>query len=262
MSSYNYSISSDTSNSLLNSEKLSESISSSTITSTLTNISSSGDTVTINFDSSLTTEEKTTLDALISAHDGTPTPEQTPVEIDSDGRQITKVATTYKGWRYLAHSIEAETSKLNGCFSSDWQGNSRTDFTMKFYNSSGTELVAGTQAELDANCVKTVITLKPDYDYDIIGGNVHQHTTPTSDVRLWVIAGATELGALGVTEFVGGLNFKYITPGDKIETDGRASARLNKNTEGVPFQTNQLQYIITHPTGHNHQIMIVVEYFR
>ena len=38
-------------------------------------------------------------------------------EIDDDGRQIVKAATTYKGWRYLAHVIEIETSKLNGCFS-------------------------------------------------------------------------------------------------------------------------------------------------
>jgi len=101
------------------------------------------------------------------------------------------------------------------------------------------------------------VTLKPDYDYDIIGGSIHQHITPVSDVRLWVVAGAVELGALGLKEFVGGLNMKYMGINEQIETDGRASARMNKTTTGVPYQTNQLQYIITHNAGHQHELMLV-----
>jgi hypothetical protein len=186
------------------------------------------------------------------------------IDSDQDGRSIQRAAATYKGWRYLAHPIEVTTSKLNGCYSSNWEGIARTDCTIKYYNDQDVELTAGTQAELDTDCVKTVITLAPSHDYDIIGGNIHQHTTPTQDVRIWVIAGATDLAYLPgtVTEFVGGLNFKYITEGSSIETDGRASARLNLTTTGVPVPTNKMQYIFRHPVGFQHDLMIVVEYFR
>jgi hypothetical protein len=264
MSSYNYSISADTSNALLNNEVLASSVVSSTINKSLQDIKSDGDTLSVVFESALSTEEQATLDALIAAHDGTPSPEIAELEIDDDGRQVTKTATTYKGWRYLAHVIEVETAKLNGIFSANWDGSSRTDFEMKFYDDQDAELVAGTQAELDSDCVKTVITIAPSHDYDIIGGNIHQHTTPTENIRLWVIAGATDLAHVPgtVKEFVGGLNMKFMGINEQIETDGRASARLNLETEGLPVPTNKMQYIITHPAGHQHELMIVLEYFR
>ena len=264
MSSYNYSIANDTSNALLNSENLYIEVESSIISPSLDRIDTEDDTMTLIFTSSLTIGEKTTLDALVAAHDGTPNPETPEIEIDDDGRQVQKSAATYKGWRYLAHPIELTTSKLNGCYSKDWTGTDRSDFTMKFYDVNGTELVAGTQAELDTDCVKTEITFAPAYDYDIIGGNVFQHTRPTTDIRMWVIAGAIDLKHLPgtVTEFVGGLNFKFVSAEDHIETDGRASARLNQTTEGVPVPTNKMQYTFCHDAGHQHDIMIVVEYFR
>ena len=260
MSSYNYSITTDTLNGKY-SDKLEQEIHDSNIVTALNNITESGDTLTITFEATLSSGDETTLTAIVNAHDGEKL-DPTAVEIDDDGRQVTRTAATYKGWRYLAHVLEMETATLNGVFSSDWQGTSRSDFTIKYYDNTDTELVAGTQAELDANCVKTVVTIKPSYDYDIVGGNVHQHTTPTENVRMWVVAGATELGALGVREFVGGLNMKFMGINEQIETDGRASARMNHTTTGVPFQTNQLQYIITHPVGYQHELMIVVEYFR
>jgi len=185
-------------------------------------------------------------------------------EVDDDGRQIVKSATTYKGWRYFAHTIEVESATLDSAYSSDYTGADRTDYTLKFYDSENTELTAGTQAELDSDCVKTVITLAPAYDYDIIGGKIHQHTTPLENIRLHVIAGATDLSHLPGTikEFVGGLNMKFMGVNENIETDGRAGARMNLATEGIPVATNKLQYIITHPAGERHELMIVVEYFR
>lgn len=264
MFSYNYSIINDTENSLLNSDTLTQSINDSTISQNVDNITTNGDVLTINFQSSLTTAEETTLTSVINNHDGIANSETPELEIDDDGRQIHKTAATYRGWRYLAHPIEITTSKLGSLFSKDWQGNDRNNIDLKFYDSNDVELVAGTQIELDNNCVKTEITFAPSYDYDIIGGNVHQNLTPTENIRLWVIAGAVDLKHLPgtVTEFIGGLNMKFINPGDHIETDGRASARLNYTTEGLPVPTNKMQYIIDHPVGHQHDIMIVVEFFR
>lgn len=264
MFSYNYSIINDTENSLLNTDTLTESINNSTISQTVDNISTEGDTIIIFFQSSLTTEEQSTLTGIVNGHDGAPNPETPELEIDDDGRQIQKLAATYKGWRYLAHPIEITTSKLDGLFSKDWQMNHRSCVKVKFFDANGTELTGNTQTELDNNCTRTEVTFQPSYDYDIIGGNVHQDISPTVDIRLWVIAGATDLRDLPgtITEFIGGLNLKYINEGDHIETDGRASARLNLTSEGVPVPTNKMQYIIEHPTGHQHGLMIVFEYFR
>lgn len=184
------------------------------------------------------------------------------VEVDDDGRQIIRAASTYRGWRYLARPVEFETSKLNSVYTSNWQETDRADYTIKYFDDQGAELTAGTQTELDSSCVKTVITISPTFDYDLIGGHIHQHTTPTANIRMWVVAGAIQLGTAGTKEFVGGLNMKYMGTDEQIETDGRASARMNVATTGIPVPTNEIQLIITHPAGHNHELMVVLEYFR
>jgi hypothetical protein len=195
---------------------------------------------------------------------------------DTDNRPVTRPVFAKKGWTYLAHPIEFTTSKLNACYANDWLDNSRNNFDFKFYNSSGTELVAGTQAELDANCVETRVTLKPDYDYEIISGNIHQHTKPssTNDVRLWVVGGVIDntnnypweypasSGVYHVKEFAGGLNLKFMGQEKNIETDGRASKFMGKTKTGVPYNANQFQMIIRHPVGYQHEMMLVLEYFR
>jgi hypothetical protein len=183
---------------------------------------------------------------------------------DASGRVINRTSAAEQGSTYLAHPIEIETSKLNGCYSSDHTGTSRTDFTMRFYNSSDVELVAGTQAELDSNCVKTVVTFKPQYDYEIVGGHIHQNSTPTTDVRIWVTGGMFDASDLPVSakEFVSGFNLYFMGAEEQIETDGRASKYMKQVTTGAPYDTNTLQFIIRHNTGINHRIMFVTEYFR
>jgi uncharacterized protein (UPF0333 family) len=187
-------------------------------------------------------------------------------ERDSDGRAVSRVAAANKGATYLAHPIEMETSKLSGCYSKDYTGTDRNDFSMRFYNSSDVELTAGTQVELDSNCVKTVITWKPAYDYELVGGNMHQITQPTNDIRLWVIGGMFDPNDNPVTgyvaEFAGGINMAYFAPSEQLETDGRASKFMAQTTEGAPYPTNTLQFIIRHNTGDNHKLKIVLEYFR
>jgi hypothetical protein len=190
---------------------------------------------------------------------------------DESNRILVRNVAAKKGWTYLAHPIECTTSKLDGCYASDWSGTARGNISMKFYNSSDVELVAETQAELDANCVKTVITFNPDYDYEIVSGNIHQHTTPTSNIRVWVVGGTIDnnglpweypTGTFNVGEFVGGINLKYIGDQDQIETDGRASKYMKKTITGVPYNANQMQVIIRHPVGEQSDIMLVLEYFK
>jgi len=259
---YSYTISTDTANAKVDLASLKDEYETSAIVIALDRIETSGDDLDIYTKDALSGGDETILgDTVVANHQGEATIEP-DVEVDDDGRQIVKAATTYKGWRYLAHVIEMETAKIGGCFSNDFQSIARGDFTMKFYDDQDVEITSGLQADLDSDCVKTVITFQPTYDFDLIGGNVHQHTTPTENVRMWVVAGAVDLGPAYVKEFVGGLNFKFLGVNEQIETDGRAGARLNYSTPGVPVPTNKMQYIVTHPAGHHHEIMIVMEYFR
>ena len=135
------------------------------------------------------------------------------------------------------------------------------DIGMKFYDVNNVELT--TQASIDTSCVKTVVTFKPMYDYELVSGTVNVQSSPSEDMRLWVVGGVPELGAAGVREFVRNLNIKYISPSETLQTDGRASKYMKKTTMGVPFNTNQLQIIIKCSTsGVKHPIMMAFEYFR
>lgn len=180
---------------------------------------------------------------------------------DIDSRNIVRIAAANKGAAYKAHFFEFETSKLASLYCKDWEDVSDPDITIKFYNSSNVELT--TQASLDTDCVKTVITFAPGYDYEVISGSIHTVTQTTNDIRLWLVGGALELGAAGTKEFVRGLNLKFISADEMIETDGRASKWMATTTTGVPYNTNQLQVIVRNDiAGDKHKIMMAFEYFK
>ena len=194
------------------------------------------------------------------------------LEVDEEGRQINRTAYGKKGWTYIGHPFEFTTSKLNSVHSKDWKNADRADYILKFYKSDGTEVT--TQSDIDTYCVETRLTIKPDYDYEVIAGTVDIHTAITTDVRMWVVGGVIDSttnlpweypassGVYHAKEFAGGINFKYIGVDQKIETDGRAAKYMSKTSTGVPFNTNQFQVIIRHPVGEKHDFMLTLEYFR
>jgi hypothetical protein len=196
------------------------------------------------------------------------------MEVDEEGRQINRIAYGKQGWTYMSHPIEFETSKLNSLYEKNWLGNDRGCSSIKFYDSNGTELVAGTQAELDSSCVETRITFNPDFDYEIISGKVDIVSSPSSDVRMWVMGGVIDnttnlpweypaaSGIYHAKEFAGGLNFKYIDNSQETETDGRASKFMPKTKTGVPFNCNQFQIRMRHDAGVKCKFMLIFEYFR
>ena len=70
MATYNYSIENDTLNGAVNSGNLADEIEASSIAITWLGIEVSGDDLDIEFDASLSTQEKTDLDAIVAAHTG------------------------------------------------------------------------------------------------------------------------------------------------------------------------------------------------
>jgi len=271
---YTYSITDDTLNGIVDTGTLRVEIENSSIIIAIDRISTSDDDLNITFKANLGSADETILDDLVSNHEGADSSDDIQhvlidgVEVDSEGRQIQRMAAGKKGWTYMAHPIEITTSTISGCYSSDFNNNPRTDFDMKLYNAEGDEIID--QPTADTDCVKTVLTFKPNYDYEIISGNVFQAIVTTKDIRIWTIGGAFSVvdnSPIFVKEFISGINFKYIGNDDHIETDGRASKLMVKDitSKGLPFPTYQgncFQFIIRHPVGEKHSIMTMLEYFR
>lgn len=261
-----YTISTDTLNAKVDLESLETAIQDSTITIAIDLMDVTGDILTITFKAVIATSEHTTLTGIVNAHTGVEVT-QPDTEVDIEGRQVTRVAAAKKGWAYIAHFFEFETSKDGSLFCEDWSGTVNPAFSMSFHKSDGTSIVdegsyADKQAHIDAECVETKVLYKPDFDYELVSGDIRMIMAPTEDCRTWVIGGAVELGAIGTKEFVSGVNFKFLGADEVVHTDGRASKFMAKTTTGVPYQTNQLQIIVRHSAGNRHRLMYSFEYFR
>lgn len=181
-------------------------------------------------------------------------------EYDEDGRRIQRVAAAKKGWSFLSRPTELETSLLNSEYSKSHDEVDRSDVTLKFYNAQDAEITV--QGTLDTDCVKTILTISPNHDYELIGGSIRQESSPGVAVRVWVVGGVPELGSAGIKEFIGGVNMCFLSNQEHVQTDGRASKYMKKTTAGIPYNTNQLQFIIRHPAGKKHKLMFTMEYFR
>lgn len=217
-----------------------------------------------------------------------------PNDMDESGREVTRYAATDKGWAYLADSIEFTTSKDASVFNEDFKGNNRSTCVIRFYDDQDVEIVdeidnndnnityTDKQDHIDNKCIKTTLTVDFDKDYDIISGMVEQLKSPEDiignlvDVRMWAIIGILDPNGIPfdpdgpgtewseqVTEFVGGINLKFFSNDQEIKTDGRAGKKLFKIVnEAIPYNQNQMQFIIKHPTGFKHEIMPILEYYR
>lgn len=181
---------------------------------------------------------------------------------DSGGRQVSRLAITEEGWSFLAHFIECQTSTLDGIFCEDKDGNEETQHYAKFYDSSNNELT--TQMSITASCVKSVFTIIPNTDIEIVSGEVHHFTIPLTDVRLHSSIGviAPDGTPIATKDFVRNLNLKYKGVNKSIITDGRAPKRLDQTLEGVPYDANQIQVVVYHDTGMQHDFMLELEYYR
>lgn len=181
-------------------------------------------------------------------------------DYDDSGRQITRVAFTNKGWHYQAHSVEFTTSTLNSCYNKDKNGVDLGFTEIKLYNSNGDEIT--TQLDADLNCVKSVITWKPNFDFEIISGNVRQESKETFDMYLYTgLQANTGLPApynwLYVPFTNGGINMKYIGADEPLKTDGRSSKYVKAGTNGDYFEIT-----LNHGNGNKHSMSVIFEIYK
>ncbi len=180
------------------------------------------------------------------------------IEVDGEGRQTVRRATAKKGWHYSTITAEVKTSDTE-TYNKDYNGTDLNYVTVKLYDDQDVEITDSTNY---GDCVKTVVTIKPDYDFEVIEGDVYHHTRPTENVRLWTLAGIPELGGAGTKVFVNGLNLRFMSPDDHIQSDGRSSKFMSKVIPGLPYQGNQFQFILKHSAGYSHEVMIILECYR
>lgn len=183
-----------------------------------------------------------------------------PTMSDQDGRDIVLPSVAPEGWHYQYLVIEVETSKLSSIYCKDKDGSNLTTFTQSFYNGSGVQLVAGTQAELDSNCVETRFTFEPPFDYSIIQGALIQKTTPTNDLRFWCV-GAPDISEAsgGSVVFAQGMNLSYYQEKTMFRTDGRVAKRLIYD---ATYHINKLGFYLKHDVGLNHKINFIIELYK
>lgn len=190
---------------------------------------------------------------------------QIPEDMDPTGRPIIRTAATIKGWHYQAHSIQFEVNKLNSVYNKDADENDLGFTELKVYDSSGNECT--TQLSADTNGVKTVVTWKPDFDFEIISGNVRQATKESIDsyvhVRLQSATGLPAPHDWFVVPFTqGGINLKYIGADEVLKTDGRASKLIKAGTNGDYFEViiNYEADILTNEN--RHEMSIIFEIYK
>lgn len=265
---YQFSITNDFPKQKVSQDKLFVELAGSSISIALISVTVIDDTVDVRFMDTLETTDQQTLNQVVAAHDGEPL-QKAPDEVnvnwedkDKDGRPFTRLAITEKGWTFLAHFIEAETSVLNSIYCEDHTRTVEAQHYCKFYDVNGVELTS--QAAIDTSCVKSVFTIIPGIDFEVVAGEIHQFERPTTNMRLHSIIGviAPNGAPIATTEFVRNLNMKFKDKAKAIVTDGRAPKRLNKTVEGVPYDANQLQIVVNHDAGVKHQFMIELEYYR
>ena len=182
------------------------------------------------------------------------------LDIDSEGRQVNRVAFSNKGWHYQAHSVEFEASVLNSTYNKDKNGNDLGFAEIKLYDSNGDEIT--TQASADLNCVKTVVTWKPNFDFEIISGNIRQESKESFDMYLYVgLNSATGYPAPYNWFYVpftqGGINMKYIGADEPLKTDGRTSKYVKAGTNGDHFEI-----VLNHGAGNKHSMSIIFEIYK
>lgn len=187
-----------------------------------------------------------------------------PNDLDITGRPIVRYAATVKGWHYQAHSVQFEVNKLGSVYNKDKDGNDLGFAELKIYDDNGDECT--TQGSADTDGVKTVLTWKPDFDFEIISGHVRQLQKETVDSYVYVTARiATGLAApndwLDLPFVQGGVNLNYIGADEPLKTDGRAS-KLVRGSNGDHFEIvcNYEADLLTNEN--RHKMSIVFEIYK
>lgn len=181
----------------------------------------------------------------------------TATQVDSDNATIMRVKQCPTGWTYQMRSFEMKTATLASLFNQDYLGNSLYDISIKFYDVSGTLI---TDPALQNTSVKMVADFEPTSDYYLIGGQLKVLSQPVADMRVSVVAVPDLTYAQGGSRvMVQNVNMRYVTPGDRVNADGRAAKFLQYNAS---YHTNKLRFNVVHSAGEQISFGVFLESYK
>ena len=241
----------------------------SSITTALDNMSSVATTVSFNFKDVLSTSDQATLTSLVSGYVYAAQVNITqPVaitdgngnianQLDVDNAQIIRLKAAKKGWTYCACAFEITTSAPNSVVALNFDGTSKTWITMKCFDALGAVV---TDSSMAGSVVKTQVDFEPPYDYEIIGGEMRNLQTLSTDMRLFIVAAPDVPYSYGGSRVMAeNLNLLFLYPGNMFAVDGRASKLLTYNPT---YHSSKLRFIIWHAAGISERLMIDVEHYK
>jgi hypothetical protein len=178
-----------------------------------------------------------------------------PKDVDNTNLSRTKITKT--GWHFQLHGMEMTTGLLNGVYNKDKNGNDLGFAVIKFYDINDLELT--TQVNIDASCVKTVITWEPTEDIEVIGGILEQAAAPNTNVRMWITAiPDVPLVYGGNVPFTnGGINLRYLP--NTLDLDGKTPKELKYDNVN---HTNKFEITLKHDAGVQHTLLLLFKLFR
>jgi hypothetical protein len=243
--------------------RLEQEIRSSAIVTALNYIETVGDQLSIHFKATLSNSDEAILNEIVSAHNGAPLPVEAqpvivvsdPVQKDPDGAAFFRIKAAPAGWTFQLRGFEFKTSNFDSIVNLDAITNvNLKDVTMRLYDSNGNEILDNSNA---TEAVKTVVDYEPAWDYYIKGGFAKILSSPSSDVRLSVVAAPDIPGKLGGSKImIQNINFAYMP---EIRADGQVAKYMIYNPA---HHTNKLRFIIRHGAGEEHGFIILLEQFK
>jgi hypothetical protein len=246
-------------------ELLQKQIQESAIITALDHINASGSDLSVTFKAALSESDETLLTSIVNAHDASELFSQDPLAVliqedltvpkDPDGASIHRVKAAKAGWKAQFHSMRITTAKTDGVVSKKRDGSNTGFCTIIMKDSQGNVTTT------EEDCVETVVTWEPQYDMEIVGGQVFQKEPPTTDVWMWVTAAAhipAEYGgSIAFTE--GGINLQDVGIGGVADFDGRAAKYIAYD---AVYHSGRFEICLKHDAGVKHSLTLTFELFK
>lgn len=182
-------------------------------------------------------------------------------QYDTDGASIVRNKAAKKGWTFCSMPLEFQTARLgSSLYSQDVAGVARPFISLKAYDINDVEVTQPGEADLNyTTIVKSVIDFEPPYDYEIIGGDLRTLTNINTDVRLWLIAAPDIAAPTGSKEMGGGINLRYLQPGNIFSVDGRVTKFATYNANA---HSNKIRMVFKYDAGTCENLMVVIQLYK
>lgn len=181
---------------------------------------------------------------------------------DVDGAMITRNKAAQKGWTFCSLSFEFSTARLSdSLYSKNYDGTNRDFITLKAYDENDNEVTEPGALGVNYTTIcKTIIDFEPPYDYEIIGGDLRTLSEISSDMRLWIIAVPDIPANMGGSKVMGGgINLRYLAPGNVWSVDGRVSKYAVYHPV---LHTNKIRILLKYPPGVAENLQVIVQIYK